>query len=107
MRQHKMDLIIYFEKFKAMRKVVEEPNQSANGHAIVEIMCRELDINLDDIEDAEATKFIADGKERILGLQLIMNADCDKFGTLIKDYDREYLGGINKYPKHCRMPTTC
>ena len=32
-------------------------------------------------------------------MQLIMNADRDKYGTLIKDYNREYLGGINKYPK--------
>ena len=94
-----MDLTTYFEKFKAIKKVAEELNQSANGHAVVEKMCRELDINQDDIEEAEATKFIADRKERILGMQLIMNADCNKYGTLIKDYDREYLGGINKYPK--------
>ena len=32
-------------------------------------------------------------------MQLIMNAYCDKYGTLIKDYDREYLGGFNIYPK--------
>ena len=32
-------------------------------------------------------------------MQLIMNADWDKYGTLIKDYDRDYLGGNNKYPK--------
>ena len=28
-----------------------------------------------------------------------MNANCDKYGTLIKDYDREYLGVISKYLK--------
>ena len=32
-------------------------------------------------------------------MQLIMNADCNKYGTLVKDYNREYIGGINKYPK--------
>ena len=42
---------------------------------------------------------IAAGKERILGMQLIMNVDRDKYGTLVKDYDREYLDGINKYLK--------
>ena len=77
LRQHKMDLTTYFEKFKATKKVVKELNQSANGNANAEIMCRELDINPDDIEEAEATKFIADGKERILGIELIMNADRD------------------------------
>ena len=28
-----------------------------------------------------------------------MNTDCDTYGTLIKDYNREYLGRINKYLK--------
>ena len=32
-------------------------------------------------------------------MHLIMNADRYKYDTLIKDYDREYLGQINKYPK--------
>ena len=32
-------------------------------------------------------------------MQLIMNTDCDQHGTLIKDYNREYHGGSNKYPK--------
>ena len=32
-------------------------------------------------------------------MQLIMNEDQDKYGTLIKNYNRDYLGGINKYPK--------
>ena len=43
--------------------------------------------------------YIADGNERILVMQPIMNADCDKFGTLINEYAREYLGRINIYPK--------
>ena len=32
-------------------------------------------------------------------MQLIMNADRDKYGTLIKDYARDCLGGTNTYPK--------
>ena len=32
-------------------------------------------------------------------MQLIMNTDRDKYGTLIEDYDRDYLDGNNKYPK--------
>ena len=35
----------------------------------------------------------------MLEVHLIMNTDREKYGTLIKDYDRKYLGGINKYPK--------
>ena len=32
-------------------------------------------------------------------MQLIMNADRDTYGTLTKDYNRDYLGGNIKYPK--------
>ena len=79
-----------------MKKAVEELNQSANRHAVVNILCKEQGITADGLGLVEAVKFIADGKERIHGMQLIMNADCDKHDTLINDYDREYLGGINK-----------
>ena len=32
-------------------------------------------------------------------MQLITNADWDKYGTFIKDYNRDYLDGNDKYPK--------
>ena len=99
LKQQKMDLATYFKKSKAMKKVVEELNHTAHGHAIVEIMCKEQNVKVEELGPNEAIKFIADGKERILGMQLIVNVDCDKYGTLIKDYDREYLGRINTYPK--------
>ena len=41
-------------------------------------------------------KFIAAGKEIILGMQLITNAARDKYVTLIKDYATEYLDWITK-----------
>ena len=94
-----MDLTAYFEKFKAMKKVVEELNHTAHVHTVVEIICKEQNLKVEDLGPEEATRFIAAGKERILGVQLIINADCGKYGTLIKDYDRDYLDGTNKYPK--------
>ena len=87
------------KKFKATRKVVEELNHTAHEHAVVEIMCKEQNLKIEDIGPKEAAQFIAAGKERILGMQPIMNADQDKYGTLIKDYNRDYLSGTNKYPK--------
>ena len=62
-------------------------------------MCKEQYVNIEELGSVEAIKRITASKERILGMQPIMNADCNKHGTLIKDYDREYLGQINKYPK--------
>ena len=98
-KQQETDPTTYFEKFKAMEKAVEELNQTANGHAIVEISCKDQNISADGLVPAEAMKYITDGKERNLGMQLIMNVDCNKYGTLIKDYDGEYLGKINRYQK--------
>ena len=67
-----MDLTTYFEKFKATKKVVGEFNHTTHGHAVVEIMCKKQNVNVEEIGTGEAMKFIASGKERILGMQLIM-----------------------------------
>ena len=60
-----------------------------HGHVGVEIMYKEKHVNVEELGSAEAMQLIAVDKGRILGMQLIMNADCDKYGTLIKAYDRE------------------
>ena len=44
-------------------------------------------------------KLIKEGKERMLVLQLTMNTDPDKYGSLIESYDRDFLSRENKYPK--------
>ena len=84
LKQYKMDLITYFEKFKTTKKAVEEPNHTAHRHAVVEIICKEQNPKIEDLRPKEATQFIVAGKDRVLGMQLIMNTDCDKYGTLIK-----------------------
>ena len=94
-----MDIITYFEQFRAMKKVVEELNQSVNGHAVVEILCREQNISADGLSEVEKTKFIAGGQKRILGMHFLMNANHNKFGARIKDYDRQHLSRNDKYPK--------
>ena len=44
-------------------------------------------------------KPIKEGEERMLAMQLITNADQDKYGSLLKSYDRDFLLEVNKYPK--------
>ena len=39
-----MDLTTYFEKFKATKKIVEELNHTAHGHAVVKIIYKEQNI---------------------------------------------------------------
>ena len=41
LKQQKMDLTTYFKKFKATKKVIEELNHAAHGHAVIKIMCQE------------------------------------------------------------------
>ena len=94
-----MDLTSYFNSSKAPKKVVKELNQNTNEHAVMKILCQEQNINAKSLDNNEKTKFTKYGKERILGIKLIMNANRDKYGPLIKDFNREYLSGNNKYPK--------
>ena len=65
----------------------------------MEILCREQNTSADGLGKVEKIKFNAHGQERILVTKLIMNTDRDKYGTLIKDYNGEYLNRNNKYPK--------
>ena len=41
LKQPTIDLTTYFEKCKAMKKVVEELNHTAHRHAVVKMMCKE------------------------------------------------------------------
>ena len=70
-----------------------------HGYAVVKLICKEQNVKVEDLGPKETTQFIAACKQRILGMELIMNADRDKYGTLIKDYNREYLSRVNKYSK--------
>ena len=51
-----------------MKKVVEELNHTAHGHATVEIWCKEQHVNVEELGSAEAIKRTAACKERILGM---------------------------------------
>ena len=87
-KQQNVDLPTCFEKFKAMKKVVEELSHTTHRHNVVKTLCKEQNNSVNGLEMADAVKFIADGKERNLGMQLIMNTNCNIYGTLTKDCDR-------------------
>ena len=44
-------------------------------------------------------KHIKESEERILAVQLVMNADPDKYGSLINSYNQDFLSCENKYPQ--------
>ena len=74
-------------------------NQSTNMHLVIEIVCREQPSSVDCLRPTEAMKVVADAKERILDMQLIMNVICNTDGTLIKGHNRKTLGGIKRYSR--------
>ena len=54
-----MDLTTYLEKFKATKKVVEELNHTAHGYTVIEILCKEQNVNVEEIGPDEAITCIA------------------------------------------------
>jgi hypothetical protein len=99
MKQHKKDIQKYYEDFKTLNNVVQELNRSDHGSPFVDIICREMGDNPTALTPDEKLKCIKEGEERMLAMQLVMNADPDKYGSLIESYDRDFLSGENKYPK--------
>ena len=85
--------------FKTLNNVVQELNRSYHGSPFVDILCRERGENPTILSPDENSKHINEGEERMLAMQLIMNADPDRYRSLIKSYDQDFLSGENKYPK--------
>ena len=88
-----MDLQEYYEKFKSLHKVAEELQQSDYGSPFVDIICRETNKDPSTLNADEKIAIISQGEDRMIAMQLVMNADRDKYGSLIEDYDRDFLGG--------------
>ena len=95
-----MDLQEYYEKFNSLHKVVDELQQSNHGSPFVDIICCEHNKDPATITPEEKISFISQVENRMLAMQLIMNADRDKYGSLIEDFDQDSLGGNNKFPKN-------
>ena len=100
MKQHKTGLQEYYEKFKSLNNVVQELQESDHGSPFVDIMCREDGRDPSALAADEKLALINKGEQRMLAMQLIMNADKDRYGSLIETYDRDFLAGNNKYPKN-------
>ena len=98
-KQHKKAIQKYCENFKTLNNAVQELNRSGHSSPFVDIICRKKGNDPATLSPETKLKLIKEGEERMLVMQLIMNADPDKYGSLIKSYDRDFLSGENKYPK--------
>ena len=99
-RQHKKDVHKYYEGFKTLNNVVQEPNRSDHGSLFVDIICRKNGDDPATLTPDAQLKLIKEGEERMPAMQLIMNANPNKYGSLIESYDRDFLSGEDKYPKN-------
>ena len=99
MKQHNKDVQKYYENFKTLNNVVRELNRSDNGSPFVDIICRENGVNPVTLTSDAKVALIKEGEERMLAMQLITNADLDKYGSLIESYNQDFLSKENKYPK--------
>ena len=103
--QHKRDVHKCYEDFKTFNNIVQELNRSDHGSPFVGIICCENGDNLTTLTPDAKLKLIKKGEERMLAMQLIMNADPDKYGSLIKSYDEDiwrkrfiYVTELEKVP---------
>ena len=51
------------------------------------------------LTDDQKKEMIKKGRDRMLAVQLILNANREQYTSLVEEFDRAYLSGINKYPK--------
>ena len=98
MKQHKKDIHKYYEDFKTLNTVVPELNRRDHGSPFADRICRKRGENLMTLSPDEKSKRIKEGEEILLAMQLVMNANPDKYGSLTESYDQEFLSGENKYP---------
>ena len=99
MKQHKKDIQKYYENFKTLNNVVQELNRSDHGSQFVDIIYRKRGENPRILSPDEKLKRIKEGEERMIAMESVMNANPDKYGSLIESYDRAFLSRENKYPK--------
>ena len=106
LRQNDMTLQEYYTKFESLKKVVDEIYQSDYGSPFVDIICHETKKDPKQLTTNQRKELIKEGEERMQAMQIILNADRNRYKTLWEDYDRAYLTTINglhvnKYPKTC------
>ena len=111
LRQNESTLQEYHTKFEATRKVVDEIYSSDHGSPYIDIICRETKQDPSTLTTDEKRAMIDEGEKRMQAMQLLLNADRNRYGSLIEEFDRAYLTTansihVNRYPKTCNEAYT-
>ena len=99
LRQNDSSLQEYYTRHEAMRKVVNELTASEHGSPFINIICRETQKDPTLLTNDEKEEMTKQGDERLMAMNLVLNADKKRYGGLIEEFDRAYLGNVNRYPK--------
>ena len=91
MKQHNKDIQKYYDDFKTLNNVVQELNKSNRESLFADIICRERGDTPTALTPDEKLKCIKEGEEKMLAMQLVLNADPDKYGSLIQSYNRDFF----------------
>ena len=98
-----MDITDYYKQFDDTKKLADEmigPEEGVYFHgALIDIICCEKGFDRNSIADDIETEYLMLGQERMLVMPFILNADQERYLEVIERYDRDYLDGVNNYPK--------
>ena len=86
-----------------MKKLADEMIGADEGMyfhgTLIDIICCEKSLDRNTISTDIATECMVAGQEIMLAMHFIMNADYERYSDVIDRYDKDYLSGVNNYPK--------
>ena len=91
----------YYEKFMALKEVNDTLNINVyDDPGLVDIIARIKRKDGDNLNDDQRNLFLEIGRERMMGMHLLMGSDRNRFGGAIEEFEHAYLmDKRNNYPK--------
>ena len=82
----------YYEKFVALKEVIETLNVNIyDDPGLIEVIARAKGKELNSLNDDQKLKYGKIGRERMMGMHLLMGADRDRFKSAIEEFEHAYL----------------
>lgn len=103
-KQHRMNVTEYYKKFCDLKNLVIEMGGDKYGcynpSGLAEVVCREAGENIALLSPDEKKGRLEKGHERMMAMHFLKNSDMERYGDILDEYDRDYLGGVNKHPSN-------
>ncbi len=96
-RQNRLDITTYYKKFtdlkNLMGEMVGDEEGCYNSNGLLEVICLEKKVEVNNVSNDDRKEYVSNAQNKIMAMHFILNADYDRYGKLIREYDRAYLGG--------------